>query len=118
LRGVDLAISQVLLGIALTNLLLGLFNLLPGLPLDGGRVLRGILWLRYQNLLDATRELARIARLISYAGVAAGALMFSVSPFFAIMIVLTGVLISVSSTSSYKKLLSATLVASLANHER
>jgi len=30
--------------LALTNLIVGLFNLLPGLPLDGGRMLRAVIW--------------------------------------------------------------------------
>ena len=42
--------------IAAGNLLLALFNLFPGYPLDGGRVLRAMLWHRSGNIIEATRK--------------------------------------------------------------
>jgi Zn-dependent protease/CBS domain-containing protein len=42
------------------NILLGLFNLLPAFPLDGGRVLRALLWMWQHDLRKATRIASHI----------------------------------------------------------
>jgi len=48
------------------NLALGLFNLLPGFPLDGGRILRAWLWARGGNLLSATRAAGRAGSIVGF----------------------------------------------------
>jgi Zn-dependent protease len=49
------------------NLMLGLFNLVPALPMDGGRVLRGFLALKY-DFLKATVIAARVGRTLAILG--------------------------------------------------
>ena len=52
--------------LALINLILALFNLLPAFPLDGGRVLRAYLWNRNGNILSATKTAAKLGNVIAY----------------------------------------------------
>lgn len=47
------------------NLILGLFNLIPGFPMDGGRVLRSILWQRKKNFFYATQKAANVGQKIA-----------------------------------------------------
>jgi Zn-dependent protease/predicted transcriptional regulator len=48
------------------NLILALFNLLPGFPLDGGRILRGIAWGITGNFTRATEIATRSGKAIAY----------------------------------------------------
>ncbi|MDQ3690588.1 MAG: site-2 protease family protein [Chloroflexota bacterium] len=54
------------------NIVLGAFNLVPGYPMDGGRVLRAILWRVRGDPLTATRQAAIVGRVIGYLMVAGG----------------------------------------------
>lgn len=49
----------------LWNLLLAVFNLLPGYPLDGGRILRAYLWKRGRDLNEATILTGRAGQIIA-----------------------------------------------------
>jgi Zn-dependent protease/predicted transcriptional regulator len=52
--------ASVSLGLSGANFLLALFNLIPGFPLDGGRILRAILWDRWNDAARATRVVSQI----------------------------------------------------------
>jgi Zn-dependent protease/CBS domain-containing protein len=56
------------------NLILGLFNLLPGAPLDGGRILRAYLWRRHGDAVRAAIGAARAGRIVAYVLIATGLL--------------------------------------------
>jgi Zn-dependent protease len=55
------------------NGMLAVFNLMPGLPLDGGRVVRAILWAVTHNLRQATLVAANLGRGVSFLFILLGA---------------------------------------------
>lgn len=56
------------------NLILGLFNLIPGFPLDGGRVLRAIIWYFTGNFYRATQVAAFTGQLVAFGFIGIGLL--------------------------------------------
>ena len=51
--------------LAQLNLILGIFNLIPGFPMDGGRVLRAYLWEKKKDFIYATRKAASFGQHIA-----------------------------------------------------
>lgn len=61
------SVNAICIWLGWTNLLLAAFNLLPGFPLDGGRVFRAILWGITKSFAKATRIAGASGRMIAYA---------------------------------------------------
>lgn len=51
--------------LATINFIVALFNLIPGFPMDGGRVLRAIVWARRNNYFYATQKASSVGRAIA-----------------------------------------------------
>lgn len=68
------ALASVVGYLALINLILALFNLLPAFPLDGGRVFRAYLWGRSQNFLAATQTATKVGSVFAYVLIGVGLL--------------------------------------------
>ncbi|MDJ0618684.1 MAG: site-2 protease family protein [Calothrix sp. MO_192.B10] len=69
----DTAILSSMVGdLAKINLILGLFNLIPGLPLDGGQVLKAALWQATGDRFQAVRLAAKAGQILGYVAIALG----------------------------------------------
>ena len=99
------ATSPILEGIlyygAVSNAILGVFNLIPAFPLDGGRILRALLHMWKRNYDDATRIAARVGIAISYGFMALGflALVFARDFIGSLWLLLIGWFINMGATS-------------------
>lgn len=95
------------------NIILGVFNMVPGYPLDGGRVLRSILWAITKNLRQATRWASYAGQAIAWALIIGGiAMVFGVQiPFFGqglvsgVWLILIGWFMNNAASRGYQKLI-------------
>ncbi len=76
--------------LAIINVALGVFNLLPGFPMDGGRVLRSIIWKITGDMKRATRIASVSGQGIAFLLIFVGILQFLRSNFGGLWLVLVG----------------------------
>jgi Zn-dependent protease len=96
-----LAVIAVLQYAGYINFVLAAFNLIPAFPMDGGRVLRGIVWGRNKDILKSTRTVTNISRAISYAFIGVGLLdTIFYSDFNGIWLLFIGFFVSSSAQAS------------------
>jgi Zn-dependent protease/CBS domain-containing protein len=99
-------VTGILYYLGFLNLVLAAFNLLPAFPLDGGRVLRAVLWGLWDDLRRATRVASSLGAILG-----AGLMVFGALQFFlgrsagGLWTLVIGLFVRGAARSSYQQLL-------------
>ncbi len=105
----------VMLHLCLTNGIMAVFNLLPGYPMDGGRILQATLWFLTDDMLLSTRIAARIGQvcglLIGMAGL--GLAIIFRQPFLALWLAVIGFFLYRMARTSYYQLFIQTMLTGM-----
>jgi len=104
-RGISEPVGAMALWLAQVNVILAIFNLIPGFPLDGGRVFRSTLWRFTGNYQLSTRIATRVGQGIGYLFIVGGILiMFLLSDWLSgLWLVFIGLFLQNTASSSYKQ---------------
>lgn len=96
-------VATVFAYLAAVNVALGVFNLLPGFPLDGGRVFRAIVWSRSHDQFRATRIAARVGSGLAWLLIGGGVLaVFAYGLMGGLWYVLIGLFLKSASEGAYR----------------
>jgi len=93
--------------LAMINVILAVFNLVPGFPLDGGRIFRAIVWRRTGNYIRATSIATKVGRGIALAFIIGGiVIIFAFHLWFqGLWLVFIGWFLHVAARASYQQVL-------------
>jgi Zn-dependent protease/CBS domain-containing protein len=118
LRGSNSSAEAVLEYLMISNLILGLFNLVPGFPLDGGCVLRSILWKVTHSYQRATRFASMAGQGCGFLFILLGIVSFFTGSFFTgLWIVFIGwFLLSTAQATNTEVMLHSSLEGVAAKH--
>jgi Zn-dependent protease/predicted transcriptional regulator len=103
-RGFNEPLEAVAFWLGWINMVLAGFNLIPGFPLDGGRVLRSILWWRQRDLPRATRMASNVGRAVGYLFIFGGIwLLFAGLWFSGLWLAFVGWFLQSAAAGSYRQ---------------
>ncbi|MCL1594671.1 MAG: CBS domain-containing protein [Actinomycetia bacterium] len=87
----------------IANVAIGLFNLIPGFPLDGARVLRGVLTTDIRDRVAATRLVTSVGRVVGWATIGAGLVLFVRRQPYGVFLIAGGWFLAQTATSSGRR---------------
>ena len=106
LRTISQPLAALCRYLALINLILGIFNLIPGFPMDGGRILRAVVWKITGNLRRATRVASVTGQAVAFLMIVFGMWQILRGFFFnGMWIALIGWFIHSAATRGYQQVL-------------
>lgn len=91
--------------LAMINIVLVVFNMIPGFPLDGGRVLRALWWLKSGNLVRATRVASAAGKGFAFLLIILGTVQMLTGNLAGLWSIFIGVFLQQAAGSSYEQLL-------------
>jgi Zn-dependent protease len=95
--------------LAMINIMLVIFNMIPGFPLDGGRVLRALWWMRTKDLTGATRAASMVGKGFAVFLILSGLLQITRGGFIGgIWSIFIGLFLRQAAQSSYQQVLMKT----------
>ena len=106
LEGVSEPVAALAFWLAQINVVLALFNLIPGFPLDGGRVFRSLLWRFSGDYKKATRIAFEVGRAVGYLFIASGIILIFLYPgrwFNGLWLAFIGLFLTYVATASYRQ---------------
>jgi Zn-dependent protease len=103
--GAPEAVTRVLWYLAVVNAFLAAFNMLPGYPLDGGRVLRAIVWGAGAGMVTATKVAAMGGRVVGILLVALGVWQVSEGGYEGLWAILLGWFVIAAATAGERQTL-------------
>jgi Zn-dependent protease/predicted transcriptional regulator len=113
LYNVNDGVAGICANLALINVSLAVFNMLPGFPLDGGRVFRSIVWSRNRNRLRATRTASVVGEWIAYGVMAIGIVETLFVGLGGLWLLLIGFFLKNAAQGSYEQLLLETTLSGI-----
>jgi len=114
-QGPDPSFAAIALYLVGLNTAVAIFNMLPAFPLDGGRVLRALIWGVTKNLQKATYLATRVGRVFAYILISFGAIsLFAGAGFQGIWMALIGFFLLQGAQASYTQVVLKEALAGVA----
>lgn len=117
MKGVNETLGAVASYVGLINIILAVFNLLPGFPMDGGRVLRSLIWKASGDLRKATKIASQIGQGFAFLLIFAGILQILRGDLSGFWLIFVGWFLHSASVRGYQQVMVESLLKGVSAKE-